>query len=536
MAQPDAAQESLIEPAYVLACMRRLLPTEEGGADSGVADDAAREEADADLIDAGCTVWDLAANVELAAFMCEHGLPVLLLRPIRAHESHSIRLVEVCVGALANLVGSEQLLRALTSSHPEAPEVLCGLLVSTTAAPVLLELTRLFSTALAILHTAPAGLSEWLLALSGQPSLGMLAHVVANTLRAELMERCATLLRALVFYDTAESRAARPADAAPTERVHTLLIRAELMPTLADLLMAHWRPRGDNHEAERLRALLALLDAMVCGMDSPLGQSLNAAGLPPDHAVWRTLSVLVQRADDLDHACAAACVVATCVSEGVGGHYLLDAPLLLALLRRVLPRCEEGLDGGGDPSVADDLADGARAAWAVVRASCARLDGLAISLDLDGRDSDECRPFWALMRAADALRRRVRWARARAGADTAAIAVEAADALLTAAGFVGTALGAPLSGCDAGGEGTPSEPEHADAGAAGGGDTEPERRQRAADRCDDDGAVLFRAMSALRSCFDDDSEEGFDEPLAPGRADESLDSDSADCGWEWEPQ
>ena len=123
MAQPDAAQESLIEPAYVLACMRRLLPTEEGGADSGVADDAAREEADADLIDAGCTVWDLAANVELAAFMCEHGLPVLLLRPIRAHESHSIRLVEVCVGALANLVGSEQLLRALeTALHVVADE------------------------------------------------------------------------------------------------------------------------------------------------------------------------------------------------------------------------------------------------------------------------------------------------------------------------------------------------------------------------------------------------------------------------------
>ena len=533
------AEESLVEPAYALAGMRRLLPAEAVGADasdppdSGDADDEAREAADADLIDAGCAVWDLTANAGLAEFMCEHGLPALLLRPIRARRRHSVRLVEVCVGALANLAGSEQPLRALT--HPEAIGVLCELLMSTTAAPVLLALVRLFATALAPAHSDPAGLSAWLLALSSPPSLGQLASVLANTLRAELMEGCAALLRALLAHDAAAARAERPADAVPAERVHALLVRAELMPSLADLLVAHWRPRGERHDGERLLALLALFDAMLCQAAAPLRGAIDAAGLSMEHAVWRTLPLVVQRDDDVDRACVAAGIVATLVGEGAGERYLLDAPLVLALLRRLLPRCEEGFDGPAAPRVADELADGARAAWAVVHASCAELDGLAISLDLGADDSEQCRLFWALMRAAGAFRQRVRWARRCSSADMGAVATAAADALLAAAGVVGTALGAPLSGCDEDGEpqGAPREDDAAD-----GGGEPARRRQQTAGRPDDDGGVLFRAMGALRSCFDDDDDSDGCEPLAPGRegrADDSH-SDSGDCGWEWEPQ
>ena len=203
----------LVEPSFLLATLRALLPDDDDGdGDDDASDDPLRFEAsDAAKIDAGCIVWDLSANAETASFMREHGLLSLLLHPLGRAHAHSSRLLEICAGTCANLVAVDEPSCAALLTNEGAPATCSTLLLCTSDAPTLLELLRLLTALLAAAAAAVAAddsgaarhtLERWMRPLLEHPSLAALAFILCNTLRTELMARAATLLSTVLYCHT----------------------------------------------------------------------------------------------------------------------------------------------------------------------------------------------------------------------------------------------------------------------------------------------------------------------------------------------
>lgn len=183
---PDCPAEeprtSVVEPSFILAQMRALLPPDGG---------AARD--DGEMVDAACVVWDLSTNAEVAAFMCEHGVVPLVLRLVCARHEHSSRLLETCLGTLANLAADLAVCDAIAAR--DVWSVLCEVLLGSTDSSVLLELMRAFSTALSTLSVSrPRYLRQWLAELRAPAPLAQLLRVLANTRRREVLLAGLTLL------------------------------------------------------------------------------------------------------------------------------------------------------------------------------------------------------------------------------------------------------------------------------------------------------------------------------------------------------
>ena len=133
-----------IDECAMLSLLRTLLP-------GAGADEAAVEEA-------GCTIWDMAADPTAAAFMHQHSLIPLLLHRLSHPQQTSARLLEISAGAAANLCtvdanAREDLLRRSSEAGP----VLHTLLLTTDDSSTIFELLRLLS---ALAHHAAASAAD----------------------------------------------------------------------------------------------------------------------------------------------------------------------------------------------------------------------------------------------------------------------------------------------------------------------------------------------------------------------------------------
>jgi hypothetical protein len=186
--------EPAVEPAFILSQMRALLPPEVTNGTSST---------DATRVDAACLIWDLSTNAEASSFMVAQGIVPLLLRIVRDRMQHSDRLLETCLGTLANLATDVTVCDAIAAR--DAWSDLCDVLLSSFNSPVLLELLRTLSAALSTLSLSPlhaarsAYLHRWLSLLCARDPLAQLLRVLANTRRRDVLLVGLGLLSALSY-------------------------------------------------------------------------------------------------------------------------------------------------------------------------------------------------------------------------------------------------------------------------------------------------------------------------------------------------
>ncbi|KAL1500177.1 hypothetical protein AB1Y20_012846 [Prymnesium parvum] len=406
-------EDMAVDPSRVLQLMRVLLPSEKSGEaagereEAGEGEEAVREgeeaeaveggEKEAAMVDACCTLWDLSTSPAVSRFMCSHHLVALLHRILAAPSLHSPRLLELCVGTLANLAAHPSLCAPLSPALP----CLTRLLHSSADAPTLLELLRLFTAAY---HSTPR-LHARLAAAAAR-----LLQLMANTLRDDLLHALCQLLCAM-----AERREGEGEE--EEEWVGAAL------PVLCDRIVEMWRERegggaeeGGGGDEEREEgawgggAWLAPPLELLCALADRL-PPLAAAWLP-SHAVWRVCGEVATHCPRLGGACAAIALASQSDAfphRFVGGPWWLEGEVLRGVLKLLL-HTEEEIGFSVDPP--PDLLDGVRAAWTLLHDCSAAIDGLSLYLEPE-RHGAPLQAFTSLvLHRPHQLRRAARWARA----------------------------------------------------------------------------------------------------------------------------
>ena len=278
----------MVEPAFILSQMRALLPP--GVEGSAFADDAA-------AVQAACLIWDLSTNSEAAAFMVKQGIVPLLLRIVRNRSGQGDRLLETCLGSLANLVANIDVCDAMAVRG--AWSDLCGVLLSASDASVLLELLRALSSALSTLSSSPltpwqtAYSRRWLAELFAPDALAQLLRMLANTRRRDLLLVGVGLLSAASYIVDVLP----PADQGTMEMppaFSSTLLEARALPVVADLLVEHWR------DGELCHAVLLQLEEMLVALTAEDGENCTT-DFQPSHlasAGDETYDALTAEADE----------------------------------------------------------------------------------------------------------------------------------------------------------------------------------------------------------------------------------------------
>eukprot|EP01018_Ginkgo_biloba_P039483 Gb_26867 [translate_table: standard] len=139
--------------------------------------------------EAGCVLWDLAANPAHAEFMVENHLLDVLLTMLSV--SISDRMREICLGIMGNLACHAVPERAMVGKNGLVQMVVQQLFLDDF--PSLSETCRLLSAGL---HSEEA--VSWAEALEPELILQRIMWVAANTMNSQLLEKSTELLLAMV--------------------------------------------------------------------------------------------------------------------------------------------------------------------------------------------------------------------------------------------------------------------------------------------------------------------------------------------------
>lgn len=188
---------------------------------------------------AGEELWDASASAEDAALQVQHGVPAVLQTVVRAvldrpHEAHGARVIEICMGVMANLASHSELCSQLLRQQGLAALVVDRVLWQNDAA-VLSEACRLAS---GMLLATCQDVHDWCQLLSTEEALGRVVWILENTLHSGLLERALELLSALLT-----------ALEANAEAMLGKLLAVDLLPLLVSVLMG-WVERLQREEAE----------------------------------------------------------------------------------------------------------------------------------------------------------------------------------------------------------------------------------------------------------------------------------------------
>ena len=409
--------EAGVEPSFVLAQMRVFLATQ--GDDSG----HSRGPDDAERIDAGERIYELSADADSAEFMHRHHLLALLQhtgRTLLAREPPCPRLMELCIGSLANLC-------AVNDSARRAPpcrEFLAHVLVSTTDAPTLLELLRLLLT---LFHHAAAcaegegggrvaTMVAWLDALATPACLNALTFFLANTLRTDVLSSTADVFRSLLYMGM--EACAGGGNHGDENRVLCQLRSEGHLSQICSVVDAQCSngaasksSGGDVDDA--LRAVLKLVDALV-----------SAGTIELKHVRGPVANVARLHCDLETRACAVAALAAMAAMHGAdsgGGAAAAalaaaagdddDAVVAALILLRDMESEYSYVHGDSSAAQISQYAmDGVHGAWSILHTSAAALDGFGLCLQgsSDG-ESAQSHTFVLFLSHARLLRRAVEW-------------------------------------------------------------------------------------------------------------------------------
>eukprot|EP00249_Psilotum_nudum_P013307 c24272_g1_i3 orf=861-2543(-) len=176
--------------------------------------------------EAGCVLWDLAANQSHAEFMVENHLLEVLLAILSA--SHSDRMREICIGILGNLACHGGPGRAMVEIEGLVQKIVQSLFVDDS--PSLCELCRLLSVGL---HGEEAQI--WVKAIESEDVLGRIIWIATNTTNSQLLKKSTVLLLTMVDGQR---------DAASVLLPH--LMHLGLLEVLTDLLSCEIDARTDG--------------------------------------------------------------------------------------------------------------------------------------------------------------------------------------------------------------------------------------------------------------------------------------------------
>jgi len=139
--------------------------------------------------EAGCVLWDLAANPDHAKFMVENHLLDVLLAMLSVLIPDRMR--EICLGIMGNLACHAVLERAMVATIGLVQMVVQQLFFEDS--PTLSETCRLLSAGL-----RSGEVVSWGEALQPEQVLQRILWVAANTMNSQLLEKSTELLLALV--------------------------------------------------------------------------------------------------------------------------------------------------------------------------------------------------------------------------------------------------------------------------------------------------------------------------------------------------
>lgn len=190
----DRIGETVFSRHWVFQCLLNALKTAENESANGEADMEEVVELDREVEQELCTLWDMAANSDVARFLHEFKAFEIFLQIIKT--SRSPRLVEILVGILGNMAVFPDLSLAL--SREDSMLQMALQLLGGSDAPTLLQVLRLCHTCLANKDSLPL----WLAAIREADScLPHITFILGNSINEELLKVCFQVLDCVVDED-----------------------------------------------------------------------------------------------------------------------------------------------------------------------------------------------------------------------------------------------------------------------------------------------------------------------------------------------
>nr|DBA17597.1 TPA: hypothetical protein GDO54_003020 [Pyxicephalus adspersus]DBA17598.1 TPA: hypothetical protein GDO54_003020 [Pyxicephalus adspersus] len=225
---------------WFFAALTRIINFVKEHEDQSLEEEETNPEMEADMENEICKVWDMCMDEEVSRFLLENNIIGIILGVVA--KSKCKRLVEICVGILANMACFKDICMTITTN--EDVGLVVFFLYSDTDPSTLLETTRLLLTCLS--HTEVLGI--WMERIRNHPSIRHnLFFIMSSSTNVDLLYKVGELVDKL--FDMDEDlminwiKACQQPEAADAEGV----IRPA-MPVVPTLLEASKQLRIDSPE------------------------------------------------------------------------------------------------------------------------------------------------------------------------------------------------------------------------------------------------------------------------------------------------
>lgn len=293
--EADKIGETVFSRHWVFQCLIKAIKVVENENSSGESEELPPQEVilelDKEVEEELCTLWDMAANSDVAHFLHEFKAFEIFLQIIAA--SRSPRLVEILIGILGNMAVFPDLSLAL--SHDEGILQMAMQLLGGTDSPTLIQVLRLCQTCMSNGESLPL----WLDAIRSSDScLPSITFILENSMNEELLKLSMQVLDCVLDEDPGLCAAS-----VNESFVGSLFTAATYLSSLEkyDSLDAFWHLLHVMDIETDAKALLVprceQLESLLA--DWLLGQ--EAAPLPPRHS-WRPLGSAVTLVNSLRQA------------------------------------------------------------------------------------------------------------------------------------------------------------------------------------------------------------------------------------------
>lgn len=293
--EADKIGETVFSRHWVFQCLLKAIKVVENENSSGESEELPPQEVilelDKEAEEELCTLWDMAANSDVAHFLHEYKAFEIFLQIIAT--SRSPRLVEILIGILGNMAVFPDLSLAL--SHDEGILRIAMQLLGGTDSPTLIQVLRLCQTCMSNEESLPL----WLDAIRSSDScLSNITFILENSMNEELLKLSMQVLDCVLDEDP-ELCAASVSESF----VGALFTAATYLSSLEkyDSLDAFWHLlHVMDIETDAKALLVPRCEQLECLLaDWLLGQ--EAAPLPPRHC-WRPLGSAVTLVNSLRQA------------------------------------------------------------------------------------------------------------------------------------------------------------------------------------------------------------------------------------------
>ncbi|XP_077558582.1 protein saal1 [Haemaphysalis longicornis] len=292
--EADKIGETVFSRHWVFQCLLKAIKVVENESSSGESEELPPDgvvELDKEVEEELCTLWDMAANSDVAHFLHEFKAFEIFLQIIAT--SRSPRLVEIIIGILGNMAVFPDLSLAL--SHDEGILQIAMQLLGGTDSPTLIQVLRLCQTCMSNEESLPLWLDAIRCCDSCLPSI---TFILENSMNEELLKLSLQVLDCVMDEDPGLCAAS-----VSKNFVGSLFTAATYLSSLDkyDSLDAFWHLLHVMDVETDAKAFLVprceQLESLLA--DWLLGQ--EAAPLPPRHC-WRPLGSAVTLVTSLRQA------------------------------------------------------------------------------------------------------------------------------------------------------------------------------------------------------------------------------------------